>query len=501
MDRTCCKRQGETKILRRTHPIASPATQPKREESEGASDGSFAQNRPGVDCEGKTNGPNQRRRTQVACARCRRRKIKCSGDLGNGEACSNCKSSGTTGCLFLRVGLPIHVKCHVTSLTMPLILTSTQVNSSPLQTKASYSSWAYQFSNSSSSPGNCGQQQAAYDAHILRANSLSIHGGSAGLPAYSSVQPGLEYGTASEQHALASRTSYYSPNYPFGYGEEGVYHIPLSSYVLPASTGAGVSTVCGTSPPTRNWRLPTTLDPTNAGTYPDHDGSGSLSPSFPFLGRPAQKCTSTETVTLFPVMSSLSSGQDRTLPNPATGRNHTLAAIMEGASSTSPTVCSSISATYKQAYQLAADSDSTRPIASSDTSAALSVNVKLSPSPIDCGFGYIPLSSALQACVTSSPFLVNEAVDASVDVQQSSDEPHINKKMTRIKSSTDTCVSEYVHSTSRSHRPGPTRPPGGMLVSGEVYERPQYTTSAGNMYSVEKVAVSPQLTAGASSCY
>ncbi|EZF33792.1 hypothetical protein H109_01602 [Trichophyton interdigitale MR816] len=477
MDRTCCKSQGETKILRRTHPIASPATQPKREESEGASDGSFAQNRPGVDCEGKTNGPNQRRRTQVACARCRRRKIKCSGDLGNGEACSNCKSSGTTGCLFLRV------------------------NSSPLQTKASYSSWAYKFSNSSSSPGNCGQQQAAYDAHILRANSLSIHSGSAGLPAYSAVQPGLEYGTASEQHALANRTSYYSPNYPFGYGEEGVYHIPLSSYVLPASTGTGVSTVCSTSPPTRNWRLPTTLDPTNAGTYPDHDGSGSLSPSFPFLGRPAQKCTSSETVTLFPVMSSLSSGQDRTLPNPATGRNHTLAAIMEGASSTSPTVCSSISATYKQAYQLAADSDSTRPIASSDTSAALSVNVKLSPSPIDCGFGYIPLSSALQACVTSSPFLVNEAVDASVDVQQGSDEPHINKKMTRIKSSTDTCVSEYVHSTSRSHRPGPTRPPGGMLVSGEVYERPQYTTSAGNMYSVEKVAVSPQLTAGASSCY
>ncbi|EZF65761.1 hypothetical protein H112_02263 [Trichophyton rubrum D6] len=66
MDRTCYKSQGETKILQRTHPIASPATQPKREESECASDGSFVQNRSAVDCEGKTNGPNQRRRTQVA---------------------------------------------------------------------------------------------------------------------------------------------------------------------------------------------------------------------------------------------------------------------------------------------------------------------------------------------------------------------------------------------------------------------------------------------------
>ena len=38
------------------------------------------------------------------CARCRKRKIKCSGDVG-GEGCQNCKSAGVSSgqCQFLRV--------------------------------------------------------------------------------------------------------------------------------------------------------------------------------------------------------------------------------------------------------------------------------------------------------------------------------------------------------------------------------------------------------------
>ncbi|KAJ5979931.1 hypothetical protein N7481_007229 [Penicillium waksmanii] len=45
----------------------------------------------------------QRRRVPVACGRCRRRKIKCSGDSGDGQGCSNCRSAGNTDCQFLRV--------------------------------------------------------------------------------------------------------------------------------------------------------------------------------------------------------------------------------------------------------------------------------------------------------------------------------------------------------------------------------------------------------------
>ncbi|KAK2023457.1 hypothetical protein LX32DRAFT_627928 [Colletotrichum zoysiae] len=44
-----------------------------------------------------------RKRIAVACGRCRKRKIRCSGDTGNGHPCQNCKAAGAESCLFLRV--------------------------------------------------------------------------------------------------------------------------------------------------------------------------------------------------------------------------------------------------------------------------------------------------------------------------------------------------------------------------------------------------------------
>lgn len=44
--------------------------------------------------------------TATQCARCRKRKIKCSGDAGDGQSCTNCRSAGNTDCQFLRVSLP-----------------------------------------------------------------------------------------------------------------------------------------------------------------------------------------------------------------------------------------------------------------------------------------------------------------------------------------------------------------------------------------------------------
>ncbi|KAK4140009.1 uncharacterized protein C8A04DRAFT_32507 [Dichotomopilus funicola] len=48
------------------------------------------------------SGP-QRKRIAVACGRCRKRKIRCSGDPGQGQPCSNCKNAGVDQCQFLRV--------------------------------------------------------------------------------------------------------------------------------------------------------------------------------------------------------------------------------------------------------------------------------------------------------------------------------------------------------------------------------------------------------------
>ncbi|KAI9719258.1 MAG: hypothetical protein M1812_003588 [Candelaria pacifica] len=52
----------------------------------------------------EATGTQPRRRIAVACGRCRKRKIKCSGDPGTGGGCQNCKQAGAANqCMFLRV--------------------------------------------------------------------------------------------------------------------------------------------------------------------------------------------------------------------------------------------------------------------------------------------------------------------------------------------------------------------------------------------------------------
>lgn len=74
---------------------------------------------PAAEVDGKMRNPQRRRvpvavcpswsfealpvLTQQQCGRCRKRKIKCSGDSGDGQGCSNCRSAGNTDCQFLRV--------------------------------------------------------------------------------------------------------------------------------------------------------------------------------------------------------------------------------------------------------------------------------------------------------------------------------------------------------------------------------------------------------------
>ncbi|KJZ73831.1 hypothetical protein HIM_06724 [Hirsutella minnesotensis 3608] len=52
---------------------------------------------------GPDDSPGQRKRIAVACGRCRKRKIRCSGDVGNGQPCLNCRNAGVEPCQFLRV--------------------------------------------------------------------------------------------------------------------------------------------------------------------------------------------------------------------------------------------------------------------------------------------------------------------------------------------------------------------------------------------------------------
>ncbi|OJD35787.1 glycoside hydrolase family 10 [Diplodia corticola] len=58
------------------------------------------------DPEPESSNQPPRRRIAVACARCRKRKIRCSGDPGNNTGCQNCRAAGAeiSACQFNRVG-------------------------------------------------------------------------------------------------------------------------------------------------------------------------------------------------------------------------------------------------------------------------------------------------------------------------------------------------------------------------------------------------------------
>lgn len=53
------------------------------------------------------------------CSRCRKRKIKCSGDMSNGQGCLNCKNAGSDPgtCRFLRACVTSALAAFKTSLT------------------------------------------------------------------------------------------------------------------------------------------------------------------------------------------------------------------------------------------------------------------------------------------------------------------------------------------------------------------------------------------------
>ncbi|PSN71668.1 hypothetical protein BS50DRAFT_672620 [Corynespora cassiicola Philippines] len=81
--------------------------------------------------DGAVDNGSSRRRSAVACARCRKRKIKCSGDPGNGSVCQNCKLAGVNVevCQFHRVGstavtdaIAIHQLNGLTGLPTPNVI-------------------------------------------------------------------------------------------------------------------------------------------------------------------------------------------------------------------------------------------------------------------------------------------------------------------------------------------------------------------------------------------
>ncbi|KAB8228127.1 hypothetical protein BDV23DRAFT_195951 [Aspergillus alliaceus] len=240
--------------------------------------------------EGEKSRSSTRRRIPVACNRCRKRKIKCSGDIGDGHGCSNCRNSGNQHCQFLRV------------------------NSSMLQTKAS--GWPYPATNTPLSSAH--QRQGAY------------------TPSVAPKQEFVSVNTSNFRIASLSRPSAFDissaePQQSHGRPLFGQGHI--------VNYEDESSTVYGSQPPT--YVVPTTLQGVtpdyygipwsktchsglsisrgpDGGVLPEHEAEGTFHQSNYAYIVP-EPGTQSPDPTFAPSMIALSSeaqGADRTLPNP-----------------------------------------------------------------------------------------------------------------------------------------------------------------------------------------
>ncbi|RDW61247.1 uncharacterized protein DSM5745_10745 [Aspergillus mulundensis] len=246
------------------------------------------------DFEAKGRGAT-RRRIQVACMRCRKRKIKCSGDVGDGQGCSNCRSAGNTQCHFLRV------------------------NSSILQTKVHVptgSGWPYPTNDMAS-------RAYASSAASSKTGGFQMNHNN---PRISPFSRASDYEvTPDTQNSYGRQPFGLDPTISYEDESSTPYNSQTSSatYMLPSSPQAFIADYCGLSWNSKNWgailqgcRVPT--EP----IFSESDAGGALTHApFPYMipglgqtnGAPSMALTQGS-------LPSPTQGTERTLPNP-TGRN------------------------------------------------------------------------------------------------------------------------------------------------------------------------------------
>ncbi|KAL0942912.1 transcriptional regulatory protein C2H10.01 [Colletotrichum truncatum] len=249
-----------------------------------------------------------RKRIAVACGRCRKRKIRCSGDAGNGLPCQNCKAAGADNCMFLRVA----------SQEAPWVQPTDQAFSYELKAARAYQAHHALGSPLTTSPTH-------YASDIQDGLQRNAHGG------YSAASAGYpSYGTAKYYPTMPSWTSpatypgddgtgvdYSAMGYPYSYHSQD----PAYLYRMTAAAKAAP----------------------NADLYVNTDGTGYGygSGGAALVHRPASATVSPAEMTNFSlsnVAASLPhSGGDRLLPHPSrlSGTNNVLA-YRTDASSTAP---------------------------------------------------------------------------------------------------------------------------------------------------------------------
>jgi len=193
------------------------------------------------------------------CGRCRKRKIRCSGDSGGGQPCQNCKNAGAEQCLFLRVsdfGSSVH---HLgSSCSFPSDSLWVQVHSREAPFLSETGDFGY----------NVG------DARQLASRAAPVTVSGMSYPQQDSLSSGVgsppsyhPYVAATAAAAAAPSKQYYNPGFNTGqYNDEFDYGMGVPPQPLLNNDGTGVAMISGQWPSRPSSSKPYQSAPSAPGT-------------------------------------------------------------------------------------------------------------------------------------------------------------------------------------------------------------------------------------------
>ncbi|KAE8351884.1 hypothetical protein BDV28DRAFT_136207 [Aspergillus coremiiformis] len=404
--------------------------------------------------EGEKSRNSTRRRIPVACNRCRKRKIKCSGDNGDGQGCSNCRNSGNLPCQFLRV------------------------NSSMLQTKAS--GWPYTLPNLALSPAH--QRQGTYvptmapKQEVLSANPSSYRVSSLLRPSAFEISPTTE-----------SQPSYSRPlfgqDHMVNYEDESstVYSSQPQTYMVP-TTGVTADYYGIPWSKTCHSGLNVGRGP-NGGLLPEHEAESTFQhPNYAYVvSGPGAQSPDPNFVPSMVSLSSEGQGTDRTLPSPS-GRGQLPMGL-----SVFPTSSEAISGTLLPDCRIGRpwapkgiteNPQSMKQYTPGSLKTSLLSRARLPASDTqEMMFGYVPTISAS----TSSPLIPSSGIFTRPNLGNSGEELQGNEEAQARRpmasgSSRYAFMEDspeiYGYSSSEKKRKGPKSDSSAMLMNGLPYTRP-----------------------------
>ncbi|PWY78143.1 hypothetical protein BO94DRAFT_472473 [Aspergillus sclerotioniger CBS 115572] len=376
------------------------------------------------------NRHSTRRRIQVACNRCRKRKIKCSGDPGDGQGCSNCRTSGNTNCQFLRV------------------------NSSMLQTKAS--SWNPYPSGTATMPSS--QRPGLY------VPSMTPKIGGAPMTAPPTFRM-TSFPRASNYDMGSAHAQSAYHRFPFGVDPPVHYEEDASAYTTPSSAYmSGVSPnvftdLCTWNPKT--WGHSVHVDRSPHGpVFSDSDAETALTHSAFF-----NLTQSTDAPPIVPTMSFSAvegQGENRTLPNPS--RNQAQMGLC--AFTTPEEALSGLPHDYRMSSWTPKNTFLNHGSMQSPHGGYRSGPIKRPKTTSDMLYGLLPSSGTSSPLISAGSFTTTMDTINAEDGQPSRTFSHDHLS--------DYGSDTYVYSSSERRDKGQSKPDGSgsMLLNGLSYTRP-----------------------------